>query len=120
MSAAVIGAQKPAQPAAGSKDNAGTVTYIGCLEPGGTAGHYLLLSAEEKGAKGKEKASFNVVAASAKLAMEANVTKAVEITGTLSAPAVAASPKDGATALPTLTATGIKFRADYCGVPVPN
>ena len=103
MSVGVIAAQsKPAQ-AGADKDK---VTFYGCLVTGSTAGSYTLLSAEQKGQKGA-KISLKLVPTSPKLNMEGNLLKEVEVSGTLGT-AVGSD-------LPTLTVTGVKFRAEYCG-----
>lgn len=119
-SAAILAAQaKTTQPASGSAPAAGkTVTYIGCLGPGSSENTFLLSNAEEKGVKGGAKhLNFKVVAASEKVNLEERVTQQVEVTGTFndSTPPAAASESGSGEKLPTLSATSVKYKADYCG-----
>jgi hypothetical protein len=120
-SAAFIAAQaKNPQPAQGSSaQTAGkTVTYVGCLGPGSSENTFLLSNAEEKGVKnGAKHLNFKVVAASEKVNLEERVTQQVEVTGTFgdSTPPAAASESGSGEKLPTLSATSVKYKADYCG-----
>ena len=121
-SAAILAAQtKTPQPASGSAPAAGkTVTYIGCLGPTSSESTFLLSNAEEKGHKGKaEHLYFKVTAASEKVNLEERVTQQVEVTGTFTDATPPATSSDSGEKLPTLTATSVKYKADYCGLPVP-
>jgi hypothetical protein len=102
--ATVGGALVAAQPVAPAQTGAEKV-YIGCLVPGPTSGTYALISATEKGSKDKAKLQF-FVAPGPKVNLEAQLTHEVEVMGTVS--------NESATQ-PTLNATKVKWRADYCG-----
>ena len=85
-----------------------TQTFTGCLRPGATGDRYTLISAKEKGKKASDKLTFAVVADGPKVKLEPRVNQEVEITGTV-------EPAASAGASPTLKATGVKWRNDYCG-----
>ena len=122
-SAAFLAAQaKPTQPASSSAaQGAGkTVTYIGCLGPGSSETTFLLSNAEEKGNKnGAKHLYFKVVPASEKVNLEERVTQQVEVTGTFTDSTPPATSSESGEKLPTFTATSVKYKADYCGLPVP-
>ena len=105
LTTAMIAANPATPPQAGA--DKGTV-YVGCLVPGASAGNYTLLNAVEKGSKdkAKSKVSFTVVPGSPKMNLEAQLTREVEIVGAVS---------DQGSGQATLTATKIKWRADFCG-----
>ena len=112
LSAAVLSAQnstaKPAAMAKAPASSGNTVTYTGCLIPGATGDAFVLSNATAKGDKTKEKVSLNVVPSSSKVKVADRVTNAVEVVGTVTP----AAQKGDA---PTLTATKISWKADYCG-----
>ena len=97
MSAALLSAQ------AGKTET----KYNGCLIPGSSETSFMLTNAVAKGDKTKTKVSLKVVPANAKVNVGAQVTHAVEITGTV---APGSNKEPG-----TLTATKISWKADYCG-----
>jgi len=107
----LVAQEKSSQPqsGAGAKTSDGKpVTFSGCLVFGSNDGSFALISATEKGSKDKTKVSLKVVPATPKLDLASQLTHAVEITGTLAA-------ASGASDRPELTATKIKWVADYCG-----
>ena len=112
LSAAVLSAQNTtSKSTAAMKSPASsgtTVTYSGCLIPGSTSDTFVLSNATAKGDKAKEKLSLNVVPSSSKVKVADRVTNAVEVVGTVTP----AAQKGDA---PTLTATKISWKADYCG-----
>jgi hypothetical protein len=118
-SASILAAQTKTTPATAPAQAAGkTVTYIGCLGPGSSENTFMLSNAEEKGVKGGAKhLNFKVVAASEKVNLEERVTQQVEVTGTFSdsTPPAASSESGAGEKLPTLSATKISYKADYCG-----
>ena len=118
-SAGILAAQAKPTPASTPAQAAGkAVTYIGCLGPGSSENTFMLSNAEEKGVKGGAKhLNFKVVAASEKVNLEERVTQQVEVTGTFSdsTPPAASSESGAGEKLPTLSATSVKYKADYCG-----
>lgn len=119
-SAAFLAAQAKTTPPAAAQSAAKTVTYIGCLGPGSSENNFLLSNAEEKGVKGGAKhLYFKVVPASEKVNLEERVTQQVEITGTFTDSTPPATSSESGEKLPTFSATSVKFKADYCGLPVP-
>jgi hypothetical protein len=70
----------------------------------------VLSNAKEKGSKdnSNDNLTLKVVASSDKVDVAEHVTQAVEVTGTVDASAAKSD-------VTTLTATKIKWRADYCG-----
>lgn len=114
-SAVIISAQQSGGPAAANKQEAATVTYSGCLQPGASAGTFTLINAKEKGIKGAPKVALKVVPSSEKVKLGDRVLQAVEVKGTISdAPAPGGSAETGEV-LRTLTAVSVKWQADYCG-----
>ena len=83
-------------------------TYRGCLLPGSAQGNYLLTNAVAKGDKTKTKVTLRVAPENAKVNLEAQVTREVEVTGS-----VTPSTQEGQPG--TLTATKVSWKADYCG-----
>jgi len=98
VSAAVVSAHAAPQKSGSDR------VFSGCLIPGPTANSYLLTAATEKGVKDKDKATFVVVAGSDKVNVGRYVTNAVEVHGSLA---------DGNP--PTISATKVNWKADYCG-----
>jgi len=94
-----VGMYAQAKPATGGS------VYRGCLVPGSGQDGLMLINATEKGQKSKDKANYNVVAASEKVDVKSFVGKEVEITGTV----------EGTGGKAVLTATKAKVRSDYCG-----
>jgi hypothetical protein len=105
VSVAFISAQeKSASPSSSGSDNNVDKTYIGCLQPGTSGDNFVLTNAKMKGSK--EKATqLKVVAATEKVNLTGQLTHQVEVKGTV----------DEASGKVTLTATSVKYRADYCG-----
>jgi hypothetical protein len=102
---ALVAAQ-PATPSPQASADKGKV-YVGCLVPGPSAGTYALISATEKGSKDKTKLSFIIIPAQgAKVNLDAQLTHEVELTG---------NPADTGSGVPTVNATKVKWRADFCG-----
>jgi hypothetical protein len=120
ISAATLSAQ---QNPAGPSDSAAAqdvkpVTYIGCLSAGTAADNFVLLNAQQKGQKDKDRIALKVVAATPKVKLEPHVTQEVEITGTLGTPSASGSSSESSTegaVLRVLKATTVKFRVSSCG-----
>ena len=120
ISAATITAQQNQNPT-GPSDSAAAqdvkpVTYIGCLSAGSAEDNFVLLNAQQKGQKDKDRIALKVVAATPKVKLEPHVTQEVEITGTLgSTPASSSEATSEGAVLRVLTATNVKFRVSSCG-----
>jgi len=107
--ATLVAQERSSQSSPGTKTSEGKpVTFSGCLVFGSNNGSFALVSATEKGSKDKTKVSLKVVPASPKVDLASQLTHAVEITGTVVAPT-------GTSDRPELTATKVKWLADYCG-----
>ena len=117
VSVAVMAAQQKPEtkaPQPKASKSSGEVTFTGCLEPGTKDGNFALTNAAQKGQKGR--ASYIVVGASPKVPLASNITREVEIQGTITSQGAAPAVKgDDAQELPTITATKVKWRSDYCG-----
>ena len=117
VSAASITAQ---QTSTGPSDStaaqdAKPVTYIGCLSAGTSEENFVLLNAQQKGQKDKDRVALKVVAATPKVKLEPYVTQEVEVTGMLTGSPTTASQSEEGAALRVFTATNVKWRASSCG-----
>lgn len=120
VSATLVVAKPISSQSKPAEQDKNTVTYIGCLGAGSDEEHFSLTDAKIKGkapADIPDKGNFHVVAASKKVALETHLTQQVEITGTLSKEQPPALGTSRTPVLRTLTATSVKWRADYCGLP---
>jgi hypothetical protein len=121
MSAAILGAQQHPGDGKAANDgkngaNGNTVTFTGCLSPGGSAGSFFLTNAKQKGVKNADKTVKLVPAKTdKKVGLESFVTNEVEVTGTIDEAAGTADASAGSAQPRTLTVTKVKVRANYCG-----
>jgi hypothetical protein len=117
--ASVSAQQKPTGPSdPAAAQDLKPVTYIGCLSAGTAENNFVLLNAQQKGQKEKDRVALKVVAATPKVKLEPHVTQEVEITGTLGTSPASSSSSEASSegeVLRVLTATSVKFRVSSCG-----